>query len=59
MIGEVVGACDICISFAQMEATKAELLVNMQWIGAGCFILGFAVSEFLTWAAYRYGEPLK
>jgi hypothetical protein len=59
MFEEVVGACDICISFAQMEATKAELLVNMQWIGASCFILGFAVSEFLTWAAYRYGEPLK
>lgn len=59
MIGEVVSACDICMSFAQMEATKAELLVNMQWIAFGCFILGFAVSEFLEWAAYRYGKPFK
>jgi uncharacterized membrane protein YczE len=59
MIGDVVSACDVCISFAQMEATKEELLVNMQWIAVGCFILGFAVSEFLTWVAYRYGEPLK
>ena len=59
MIGEVVSACDICISFAQMEATNAEIIKNMQWIGAGCFLLGFAVSELLTWAVYRYGEPSK
>jgi hypothetical protein len=59
MIGDVVSACDVCISFAQMEATNEAIITNMQWIAVGCFIAGFALSDFLTWVAYRYGGPIE
>lgn len=50
---------DICMPFAQWIAFRQEIFQNVEIIGAGCFILGFVVSEVLTWLAYRYGTPVE
>lgn len=50
---------DICLTFAQWAAFRAQIVSDAQWIGAGAFILGFAVSEIISWLLVRYGGSVE
>lgn len=50
---------DVCLTFAQWAAFRAQIVSDAQWIGAAAFIAGFVVSEIISWFLVRYGRSVK